>query len=140
MSQFIPISLAGQNATGYVIDFQTAGGGLPSVGPNKCGYVEVSVNGSSGDFWVAPFYTSDAPQALPSAPADPRPSAGTTAGWVQVKSGETYTFGTRNSKGYDPAVHPVTVRSGQLPYFAGLLVYCVTAGTVSATQLRVKGE
>lgn len=134
--QILPITLAGANTTGYIVDLQP-GTGTNAAGPNNCGWVRITVNGTGGDFWVSVGFVVPG-AALPSAPGDPRPTGGLQATYVQVTSGQSFEFGTKNSKGYDPAVHGTKVAPGLLSYFNYVAVYCVASGTVTATQLRVE--
>jgi len=120
-------SLAGANTTGYVLTL-----GQESVNFVRLTKLEISVNGTTGDYWVLPGLLEDG-AAAPAIPTDPRPAAGVDTGWLQVKSGETITLGERTSKGYDK-------QTFNLRCYTHLLVLCQAAGTVSATQLRIIGS
>lgn len=143
---YSPITLAGTNVTGYVIDLFAAGTIFGSPPHNKCGAVTIGVNGTSGDFWVCPLGYLDTDTLPNPITADPRPVANATTYLRQIKSGESFTFGTPNSKGYDPAVHgslPARINSAsgsQTGYFTHVIVWCQAAGSIATTQLQIEGD
>jgi hypothetical protein len=143
---FVNFSLAGQNTTGYVLAL-TGAGTFNAAAKTKCGSVTISVNGSGGDFWVCPIGVADGASPPAVIAADPRPAAGSQTYLRQIKSGESFTFGTPNSKGYDPAVHgsqPTTLPdfngNGTVGFFSHVIVWCQAAGTVTTTQLQIEGS
>lgn len=127
------ITLAGANTTGYLLDLRGPVANSSLTAYNKVGSLTLSVNGTGGDFWVSPVALPEG-VALPAVPTDPRPTAGNQSAFLQIKSGESLTLnGPQSSHGFDQ-------NSYGGGYYTHVLVYCVAAGTVTATQLRVTGN
>ncbi len=124
-----PQTLAGVNTTGYIIDL----GSGDTTDFDRFTQLQLGVNGTSGDFWVYPFGLDDG-GTVPAAPTvDPRPTAGTTSNYLQIKSGESLTLGLPNSKGYDSQTFAHR-------FYTHILVWCQAAGTVTATQLQIRAQ
>lgn len=123
-------TLAGANTTGYLINLGSSDGS--TLNYDRFTQLTLDVNGTSGDFWVYPFGLDDG-TAEPAVPTDPRPAAGAESAYIQIKSGESITVGMANSKGYDPQMFAHR-------YYTHVLVWCQAAGTVTATQLRVRAQ
>lgn len=127
------ITLAGAAGADYILDLRGPTPNSSLVGYNKVGSITISVNGTSGDFWISPVQLPEG-VALPAVPTDPRPTAGNQSAFLQIKSGESLTLnGPQSSRGYDQSSY-----GGG--FYTHVLVYCVAAGTVTATQLRVTGS
>lgn len=123
-------SLAGANTTGYIIDLGNSDGSPGTY--DRFTQLTISVNGSSGDYWVWPVAIDDGVGAG-NVPISAVPSGGQDIGFIQIKSGESRSFGVASSKGYD------ALTFGHR-FYTHVYVWCQAAGTVSATQLQIIGS